>query len=147
MNSWCHPGGDTRAFGGAVTVQVLPEHENAGKIVRPPIVLPCVLDTAATSDTRMPDVAPEVSCPALHDPDQVVCAIAAAAIVHVLDHVGAGPAQRRIERGFGGRKVVWRALAHIDLELPTVDPVCIRHRHDGLRESLVEIRRDVHLDP
>ena len=49
MNSWCHPGGATFAFGGAVTVQVLPEHENAGNIVRAPIALPCVLDVAETA--------------------------------------------------------------------------------------------------
>ena len=46
-NSWCHPGGATAAFGGAVTVQVVPAHENAGKIVRPPMLFPCVLDVAA----------------------------------------------------------------------------------------------------
>ena len=46
-NSWCHPGGATAEFGGAVTVQVLPAHENAGKIVRPPMLFPCVLDVAA----------------------------------------------------------------------------------------------------
>src|SRR6266702_120823 len=62
MYSWCHPGGDTLAFGGAVTVQVLPEHEKAGKMVRPPMVLPCVLDVAATSETLIPDVAPWNSC-------------------------------------------------------------------------------------
>lgn len=46
MNSWCHPGGDTNAFGGAVIVQVLPAHLNAGKSVRLPIVFPCVDDVA-----------------------------------------------------------------------------------------------------
>jgi hypothetical protein len=71
---------------------------------------------------------PEVSCPALHarpGPDRVrkwviggrrgvVRNRYAAAIVHVLVHVGAaraGPAHGRIERVFGEREVVWRALA------------------------------------
>jgi hypothetical protein len=35
----------------------------------------------------------------------------AAAIVRVLNRVGAGPAHGRIERVFGGREAVWRALA------------------------------------
>ena len=52
-NSWYHPGGETCAFGGAVTVQMVPWHEKAGKIVREPMTLPCVLDTAATSETRI----------------------------------------------------------------------------------------------
>jgi hypothetical protein len=47
MKSWCHPGGLTYAFGGAVMVQVFPEHENAGKRILPPLMtFPCVLDEA-----------------------------------------------------------------------------------------------------
>lgn len=48
MKSWCQPGGDTFTFGGAVIVQVVPEHENAGNIVRLPIVFPWVLETAGS---------------------------------------------------------------------------------------------------
>jgi hypothetical protein len=33
-NSWNHPGGQIWEFGGAVTMQVLPEQDTAGKIVR-----------------------------------------------------------------------------------------------------------------
>lgn len=39
-------------------VQVVPTQVNAGKIVLAPIVFPCVLDVAATSDTRMAKVVP-----------------------------------------------------------------------------------------
>jgi hypothetical protein len=46
MKSWCQPGGQTNALGGAVIVHVWPEQEKAGKMVLPPIVLPCVLDVA-----------------------------------------------------------------------------------------------------
>jgi hypothetical protein len=46
MKSMNQPGGETPAFGGAVIVQVVPLQENAGKIVRAPIALPCVLETA-----------------------------------------------------------------------------------------------------
>ncbi len=45
-NSWCQPGGETFAFGGAVIAQVFDTHMNCGKIVRPPIALPCVEDVA-----------------------------------------------------------------------------------------------------
>jgi len=48
IKSICHPGGEMPAFGGAVIAQELPAHVNAGKMVLPPIVLPCVLDVAAT---------------------------------------------------------------------------------------------------
>ena len=47
MKSWCQPGGETYALGGAVMVHVVPEHEKAGNMVLPPIVLPWVLDVAA----------------------------------------------------------------------------------------------------
>lgn len=40
------PAGHAPPAGGAVTVQVVPEHETAGKIVRPPIIAPCVLEVA-----------------------------------------------------------------------------------------------------
>ena len=46
------PGGHTFAFGGAVTVHELPAHEKAGKMVRWPIELPWVLETAPRSETR-----------------------------------------------------------------------------------------------
>ena len=59
MNNWYHPGGETFESGGAVTVQTLfPEHENAGKIVRPPMMLLWVLDVATTSETLMLEVLP-----------------------------------------------------------------------------------------
>jgi len=58
MKSWCQPGGETPALGGAMMVQVVPTQVNAGKIVLAPIVFPCVLDVAATSDTRMLKVVP-----------------------------------------------------------------------------------------
>ena len=48
-NSWCHPGGAMCALGGAVIVHVLPLHANAGNSVRPPMLLPCVLDVAVRS--------------------------------------------------------------------------------------------------
>lgn len=41
-----HPGGQTPALGGAVTVQTRPIHLESGKIVREPIVLPWVLEEA-----------------------------------------------------------------------------------------------------
>jgi hypothetical protein len=40
------PAGQTPTFGGAVIVQVVPEHEAAGKSVRPPMMAPCVLEVA-----------------------------------------------------------------------------------------------------
>lgn len=40
IKSWNHPGGQTLLLGGAVMVQMLPEHETAGKMVRWPILLP-----------------------------------------------------------------------------------------------------------
>lgn len=46
MKSWCHPGGEIPAFGGAVIVHDVPLHVNAGKSVRAPIAFPCVLDVA-----------------------------------------------------------------------------------------------------
>ena len=61
MNSWCHAGGDTNAFGGAVMVHVFPLHVNSGKMVRPPIMLPCVEDVPATSETRIVLVVPSKS--------------------------------------------------------------------------------------
>ena len=45
-NNWCQPGGEINAFGGALIVHVLPWQVNSGKIVRPPMVLPCVEDVA-----------------------------------------------------------------------------------------------------
>lgn len=58
MKSRCQPGGDTPALGGAVIVQVVPSQVKAGKIVLAPIVFPCVLDVAATSDTRIVEAVP-----------------------------------------------------------------------------------------
>ena len=58
MKSWCHEGGDTKEFGGAVIVQVLPLQLKEGKIVCPPIMFPCVLDVADTSETRIVPVPP-----------------------------------------------------------------------------------------
>lgn len=45
MEGKCSPGGVTARVG-AVTVHDVPEHVTAGKIVRPPMVFPCVLDVA-----------------------------------------------------------------------------------------------------
>ena len=46
-NSWYQLGGLTFALGGAVIVHVVPEQENAGKMMRPPpMTLPCVFDEA-----------------------------------------------------------------------------------------------------
>lgn len=59
--SWNQPGGQTLSFGGAVTVHVLPAHEIAGKIVRWPMLFPCVLETAPINEARMPAVLPEVT--------------------------------------------------------------------------------------
>ena len=42
MNIWNQPDGAMKLFGGAVTVHVLPVHENSGKSVRMPIALPVV---------------------------------------------------------------------------------------------------------
>jgi len=41
-----HPGGETPEFGGAVIIHANPVQVKAGKIVRLPIVLPCVLEVA-----------------------------------------------------------------------------------------------------
>jgi hypothetical protein len=46
MKSWCQFGGETWEFGGAVMVHTLPLHENAGKMVRLFMTLPCVLGVA-----------------------------------------------------------------------------------------------------
>jgi hypothetical protein len=46
MKSWCHPGGETNAFGGAVMVHVVPEQLKAGNMVRAPIAFPWVEETA-----------------------------------------------------------------------------------------------------
>lgn len=46
MNSWCQPGGQTNESGGAVIVHVFPWQVNSGKIVLPPMALPCVEDVA-----------------------------------------------------------------------------------------------------
>jgi hypothetical protein len=51
--SWNQPDGHTPTFGGAVIVQLPPEHENSGKMVRPPMIAPCVLLVAAMSEIRM----------------------------------------------------------------------------------------------
>jgi hypothetical protein len=40
MKSWCQPGGEMFAFGGAVMVQDVPEQLKAGKRVLAPIALP-----------------------------------------------------------------------------------------------------------
>ena len=58
MNSWCHAGGEMKELGGAVMVQVLPLQLKSGNIVLPPIMFPCVLDVAATSETRIVPVLP-----------------------------------------------------------------------------------------
>lgn len=47
INSMNHPGEQTWEFGGAVIVQVNPSQLKAGKIVREPMLFPCVLETAA----------------------------------------------------------------------------------------------------
>jgi len=60
-NNWNQPGGQTCEFGGAVIVHVLPEHENAGKIVRWPMLLPCVEASAPSSEARMFAVLPDVT--------------------------------------------------------------------------------------
>ena len=39
-------------------VHTLPSHENAGKMVRVPNVLPCVLDVAPRSEMRMLEMGP-----------------------------------------------------------------------------------------
>jgi len=49
------------ASGGAVTVQALPLHLNAGKIVRWPIELPCVETVDPRSETFRFAVPPEVT--------------------------------------------------------------------------------------
>ena len=41
-----------------VTVHVFPAQVKEGNIVRIPMLLPCVLDTAARSETRIPAVVP-----------------------------------------------------------------------------------------
>ena len=46
MKTWYHAGGETKALGGATTVQVLPLQENSGKSVRASMALPCVEDVA-----------------------------------------------------------------------------------------------------
>jgi hypothetical protein len=56
--SICHAGGLTCAFGGAVIVHTLPSHVNAGKIVRCPMELPCVDETAARREIFIVEVVP-----------------------------------------------------------------------------------------
>ena len=46
IQSWCHPGGETNALGGAVIVQVFPLQENSGKRVRASMALPWVEEVA-----------------------------------------------------------------------------------------------------
>jgi len=58
MKSWCQAGGMTLLLGGAVMVQVFPEHEKAGNIILLPIVFPWVLEVAATRETFIVDVEP-----------------------------------------------------------------------------------------
>lgn len=60
-NSWNQPGGQTCGFGGAVTTQVLPEHEMAGKVVLCPILLPCVEASAPSNQALVLAVVPEVT--------------------------------------------------------------------------------------
>jgi len=60
MNNWCQPGGQTCAFGGAVMVHVVPEQDNAGKIVLCPMLFPCVLESAPMSEAFMFAVLPAV---------------------------------------------------------------------------------------
>lgn len=38
--SWCQPGGETKAFGGAVTVQLVPAQVNSGNRILLPMALP-----------------------------------------------------------------------------------------------------------
>lgn len=54
-----HPGGAICAFGGAVIVQVAPEHVKAGKIVLWPKALPCVVTTDPSIEIA--DAVPEVT--------------------------------------------------------------------------------------
>jgi len=51
-NNWCHAGGETNEFGGAVIWHVVPEQVNAGKRVRWPNELPCVEDSAPMREKR-----------------------------------------------------------------------------------------------
>jgi hypothetical protein len=54
MKSWCHPGGETPALGGAVMVQVAVEatQVTAGNMVLAPMVLPWVLETAESKEVN-----------------------------------------------------------------------------------------------
>jgi len=61
MNIINHPGGLVCASGGAVTVQALPLHVNAGKIVLWPIELPWVETVDPRSETFKFAVPPEVT--------------------------------------------------------------------------------------
>ena len=51
--SWNHPAGATFTFGGAVIVHVPPEQDTAGMMVRWPMELPCVEDTAPNKVTEI----------------------------------------------------------------------------------------------
>lgn len=46
MKSWCQPGGETFALGGAVMKHTFRIQLNSGNITRPPIALPCVDEVA-----------------------------------------------------------------------------------------------------
>ena len=59
-NTWNQPGGQTCAFGGAVIVHVLPAHDTAGNKMRWPMLLPWVLASAPSNDTRRFAVLPAV---------------------------------------------------------------------------------------
>lgn len=106
-NNWCHPGGHTYAFGGAVIVHAVPAHENAGKMMRPPLMtLPCVLDEAAvvcSGSTFGFDPNPTLTC----DEGDA--------------HRARGPLEQR----------------HLNRVLPAQRPVCLRNRKRRLFESLV----------
>ena len=58
-NSWNQLGGQTCALGGAVIVQVVPTHVNAGKMIRLFMLFPWVLETAATKEIFIVFVFPE----------------------------------------------------------------------------------------
>lgn len=59
-NNINQPGGQVWTSGGAVIVQVEPEHDTAGKMVLEPKLFPCVLETIPSKDTLIFDVSPDV---------------------------------------------------------------------------------------
>lgn len=61
------PGGQTLALGGATTVQAVPTQLISGKMVRPPIVLPWVLEVAMNDKRERANQMKEIDLPPMRE--------------------------------------------------------------------------------